>query len=215
MKSRIIKNTVLILSIFLVQILSAQENKFSLSIEYSPNFSKLTDEIVTERYKISHNALIRMEYNTESNIKPTIGLGFMNTGELEKSEIVESPGIDNIKFIHNYNYLIMPIGAKIYLSKIYLLPEICLGYNISNKYLKVTNYQSGKKEFVIDDETLYLGEFNKISIPVSMTIGKEFKITNKTFSFGMKGYYGINRVVRDVPRKNHYYGLGIVLGTKL
>jgi len=211
MKSKII-SMVIILSIFLVQILSAQENKFSLSIEYSPNFSKLTDEIINEKYKISHNALIRIEYNTDGNIKPTIGLGFMNTGELEKSEIVESPGIDNIKFIHNY--FIIQIGAKIYLSKIFLLPEICLGYNIANKYLKVTNYQSGKKEIVIDDETLSLGEFNKISIPVLMTIGTELKIANKTFSFGMKGYYGIYRVVRDVPWKNNYYGLGIFLGTK-
>lgn len=40
------------------QSLFSQENKkYSLTVEYSPNYSRLTNEVVNERFKLSHNVL--------------------------------------------------------------------------------------------------------------------------------------------------------------
>ena len=213
------KNTINYLILFLLlsttQTLLSQENKFSLTVEYSPNFSMLTNEVVNEKFKLSHNALLRISYNTNSKIKPTIGLGFLNTGELESSQDGSHLGIESIKFIQNYNYLIVPIGFKYNISKLYVLPELGIGINISNKTKQITEFTNGETEKETRDAGLNSGEFNKLSIPVSISIGTDLELFGKSFSTGLKGYYGLNQVVRDVPRNNHYFGIGLILATNL
>ena len=52
-----------------------QENKLvKITFEYSPNYSKITDEFVNAKFKLSHNILLRISYNSHEKIKPTIGL---------------------------------------------------------------------------------------------------------------------------------------------
>lgn len=210
------KYLILFLLLSISQTLFSQENnKFRLTVEYSPNYSRLTDEVVNERFKLSHNALLRISYNSKGKLKPTIGLGFLNTGELERSEIGGQLGIESVKFIRNYNYIYIPIGIKIKFNKIYLLPELGIGVNISNKTKQITEFTNGEKEKKTRDETLITGEFNKTSIPISLAIGADYSIGNKSFSTGIKGYYGLNQVVKDVSRNNHYFGIGLVLAMNL
>ncbi len=215
MKNKTIGAVIILLIICSSHQLSAQKNKFKLSIEYSPNFSKLTDEVVNERFKLSHNGLLRIQYNSKQKFNPTFGLGFLNTGELEKSVIGGQFGIEEVKFIRNHNFLYIPVGVKINFDKFYLLPEVGFGYSISNTKKQVINYTNGETEKVKLDETLMFGEFNKYVIPISLIIAKEFGIGSKTISTGLKGYYGMNKVVKDVPRSNHYFGIGIVLALNL
>lgn len=198
------------------QTLFSQENKkFGLTIEYSPNYSRLTNEVVNERFKLSHNALLRMSYNSVGKIKPTIGLGFLNTGELERSELGGQLGIESIKFIHNYNYLYIPIGAKINLGQFFVLPEIGLGINISNKTKQITKFTNGQTEKETRDEQPNSGKFNNLTIPIALSVGTDFQMAGKSFSTGMKGYYGLNQVVKDVPRDNHYFGIGLLIAMNL
>lgn len=203
-----------VLSVF--QSLFSQDNKkFSLTIEYSPNYSRLTNEVINERFKLSYNALLRMSYHTNGKFKPTIGLGFLNTGELERSDIGGQLGIESIKFVHNYNYLYVPIGAKINLGQLFFHPEIGLGVNTSNKTKQITEFTNGDTEKETIDEQLIAGEFNNLSIPISLSVGTDFKIASKSFSAGIKGYYGLNQVVKDVPRNNHYFGIGLIIAMNL
>jgi len=196
--------------------LIAQSNtKFNFTIEYSPNYSRLTNEVVNESFKLSHNVLIRLSYNLNSNIKPTFGLGFLNTGELESAQIGGQLGIEAVKSIQNYNYLYMPIGAKIDVGYFYLLPEIGVGFNITNKTTQIIEYSDGSTQKETRDAGLNSGEFNKLSIPFSISIGKDFKLSNISLSTGLKVYYGINQVVKDVPRNNHYFGGGLILAINL
>ena len=183
--------------------------------EFLQPFSKLTDEIVNERFKLSHNGLLRIQYNSKHKFNPTFGLGFLNTGELEKSDIGGQFGIEEVKFIRNHNFLYIPVGVKINFDKFYLLPEVGFGYSISNTKKQVINYTNGETEKVKLDETLLVGDYNKYVIPISLIIAKEFGIGSKTISTGLKGYYGMNKVVKDVPRNNHYFGIGIVLALNL
>ena len=214
MNSRIILISTIALLSF--QILFSQENKFALTIEYSPNFSKITDEIVDESGKLSHNALLRLEYQTKSIVNPTIGIGILNTGEQVKIRFFGGQlGINEIKFIHNYNYVFVPIGVNINFGRFYILPEIGIGLNISNKTKEVRLLTSGEKEITVQDAQLNSGEFNDITVPFMFSYGNYFKIKNKLLVVGFKGYYGLNQLVKKVPRSNHYYGFGINLGLKL
>lgn len=215
MKKNTINYLILILLLSTTQTLLSQENKFNLTVEYSPNFSRLTNEVANEKFKLSHNALLRISYNTYGKIKPTIGLGFLNTGELESSQFDGQLGIESIKYIQDYNYIIIPFGFKYNLGKLYVLPEIGIGINISNKTKEITEFTNGDTEKETRDAELNSGEFSKSSIPVSISIGTNLELFGKSFSTGLKGYYGLNQIVKDVPRSNHYFGIGLILATNL
>ena len=159
--------------------------------------------------------MLRISYHTNGKIKPTIGLGFLNTGELERSDIGGQLGIESIKFIHNYNYLYVPIGAKINLGQLFFHPEIGLGVNTSNKTNQITEFTNGDTEKETIDEQLIADEVNNLSIPISLAVGLDFNIASKSFSSGIKGYYGLNQVVKDVPRDNHYFGIGLIIAMNL
>lgn len=211
MNAKKIKYLILFLVVSISQTLFSQENnKFRLTVEYSPNYSRLTDEIVNERFKLSHNALLRISYNSKGIIKPTIGLGFLNTGELEHSEIGGLLGIESVKFIENHNYLMIPIGFKYSIGRLYILPEIGFALNISNRIRQITEFSNGETERETRDMELNIGEFNKLTMPIFLSIGTDLELFGKLFSTGLKGYYGLNQVVNDVPRNNHYFGFGIL-----
>ena len=81
--------------------------------------------------------------------------------------------------------------------------------------MTITKYSDGKVEKKSQDEDLYSGKLNSISIPVLLSLGYEFNLGNMSFLSGIMGYYGINKVVRDIPGNNsHYFGLGLLLGLK-
>jgi len=189
-----------------------QVNKIKLRLEYSPNYSKLVDEVVNERFKLGHNIFIKTEYSVSERTKVTGGIGLLNTGEKEESVIGGQSGIDKIKFIHNYSYALFPFGAKQNIGKFYLNPEIAVGINISNKFKQITYYSDGQKEVEKKDEQLNIGEFNKITFPILLTFGYEFNKRNINILLGLRGYYSITNVVTDVPRNSHYIGLGILTG---
>lgn len=216
MNTREIKYLILFLFASISQTLFSQENnKFRLTVEYSPNYSRLTEEVVNERFKFSHNALLRISYNTKAKLKPTIGLGFLNTGELQRSEIGGQLGIESVKFIQNHNYVMIPIGFKYSIGRLFILPEIGFALNISNKTRQITEFSNGEIERETRDMGLNFGEFNKLTIPILVSIGTDLELFGKSFSTGLKGYYGLNQVVNNVPRDNHYFGFGILLAMNL
>ncbi len=200
-----------------MQPLWTQGNKTSLAFEYSPNFSKVTNAsiLLNQKYKLSHHALLRLEYDSGGKIVPTIGLGFFNTGESFKTEIRGESDLDKVKTIDSHNYVFIPLGAKISFGNFFVLPEIGLGIKISSTTKTINTFDNGETSVESSDNTLLSGEYNKFSIPFSLSIGKEFIIGSLTCSAGFKGYYGINEVVKNVPRSNHYFGLGVLLGVKL
>jgi len=108
----------------------------------------------------------------------------------------------------------VPLGVKFYFGKFYIHPEIGLGYNIFNNTKTTTNFSDGTSKSETITSRIPTGEFNKITIPSFISIGREFALAKKIFSVGIKGYYGLNSVVSDVPRNARYYGLGFLFGMK-
>lgn len=215
MKTNRITQLILLLLLCASQALFAQDNKFTFTLEYSPNYSKLTDEWVDGKHKLSHNALLRLSYNNIGKFKPTIGISFLNTGELIKVDAYGHSGFDNLKFIYSHNYLVIPMGIKYTIGKVYVLPEVGVGINISNTTKTVTKFTNGDKKSESMNSTLNAGSFNKWSIPLSLSIGTDIDLLGMSFSTGLKGYYGLNQVIEDVPRNNHYYGIGLILAINL
>ena len=195
-------------------VLTGQNPKFTLSLEYSPNYSKITDNNVNEKVKFSHSIFLKSEFIFKGNIHPTFGIGFLNTGEQESTKGIGELEIEEVIFKHNYNYLLIPFGVNLRINNIYINPELGIGYNISNKMMTITKYSEGKVEKKSQDEDLYSGKLNSISIPVLLSLGYEFNLGNMSFLSGIKGYYGINKVVRGISINPHYYGLGLLFGMK-
>ncbi len=211
-----IRNYIL-LSVFLsvyTLVLTGQNSRYAFSLEYSPHCSKITDNFISEKLKISHNIFLKSEYISNGTIHPVFGIGFLNTGEKETSEI-RTLDIEEVIIKHHYNYLLFAFGASIKVQGFYLNPELGVGYNISNKMMTITQYSNGKVEKKYRDEDLFSGEFNSISFPFLLSLGYEFQIGKVGLLSGLKGYYGMNKIVDDSPRKGHYYGFGLFLGIKL
>lgn len=207
-----VKYLILLMIVGMSQSLFSQENnKFGLTFEYSPNYSKITDEFVNAKFKLSHNILLRISYKAHEKIKPTIGLGFLNPGELFQTEIVGDSEFESLMFIHSNNYMYVPFGVKINLDQFYFLPEIGLGINISNTTKQFIKYSNGDTEIKWRDQSLINGKFNKLSIPISLSVGKDYKFDCILLSAGIKGYYGLNQVVNGVSRDAHYFGIGVMI----
>ena len=195
----------------------AQDNsrRFDLEVEYSPNYSKLTNEIVEERLKISHNALLRVTYLTGGRLQPSAGIGFFNTGEVEKDKIIGDSELESVKFIQNYNYIYVPVGIRVDLDNFYLRPELAMAIALVHRSKVIAKEIDGERRVYKSEAELASGEFNKVAFPLSLAIGKDFKLAKLSLSSGLKGYYGLNQVVRNVRRDNHFFGFGLFVAGSL
>ncbi len=204
------------ISLFLSLQLPAQSNRFSLMLEYTPHFSKMSNELIDENYKLSHLGFVKVVYTTQGVLNPSIGLGWMNTGEKIVSDLDGQFGIEQLQFNHNYNYIIIPIGLKMNFDEFFFIhPEFGLGYNLSNRLKQITTFSNGDKEIERNEFNVIFAEFNKIALPIFLTIGTHLDLGKTSLLIGMKGYYNMNQVLKDVPRKNHSYGFGISLGLQI
>mgnify|MGYP001796942265 CR=1 FL=1 len=120
-----------------------------------------------------------------------------------------------IENIHNFNYLYIPIGAKINFFKFYLLPEIGVGINVSNRIKQLRTYPILSEEKHLQILPLDSEKFNALTIPVMLSIGTDFKLDDYSFSTGLKGSYGLNQVAKDPVRNDHYVGIGLILAMNL
>ena len=203
----------LFLLLSLSQTAFSQESKFGFSLEYAPTLSQLTNEAEIGQFKIGHNATFRISYNANSKINPTVGLGLLNTSEIQFQDFSRQPfqGQIEVENIYNYNYLYIPIGAKIKCAKFYLLPEIGFGVIVSNNMKRITTRPMLNNERIVERISLNPEESNKLTIPLSLSIGRDFKLGNYSLSTGVKGYYGLNEITKTNLINGHYFGIGLTL----
>jgi len=200
----------LLLTLAIIKESVAQSSKLELSIEYSPNFSKLND-ILRHELQLSHNAVFRLAFDTERKIKPNIGLGYFHISSLREHGILSAVEFDSRKYIENYSYLFIPVGLQIRLSKIFVLPEIGVGLYLSNSTNTITTYSNG--DVNQQKSTLSKDNLNAITLPLSLTAGHDIQLQSFSFALGVKAYYGLNRVAKLRP--NNYYGVGMFIAVNL
>ncbi len=195
-----------------VNVIIAQNQRFELSLEYSPNYSILTNAFVPEKYKLSHNVFLKTTYLYKDKLHLIFGFGYLNTGEKEVSEIGGQMGIEKISLIHNYNYLVLSTGLKFKMNSLFIIPEIGFGVHLSHITSAIINYSNGIEDIKKEEEKLPEGSFSKLTLPLFLSIGKEIKFRSFSVLVGIKSYISINEVVSGVPRTNHFYGIGLLGG---
>lgn len=189
-----------------------QSNKLKLSLEYSPHYSNLTNEIIDEDYKLSHNIFAKSTLAFSEKLGMTFGAGYLNTGNKIVSNIGGSFGIDEVKAFYNYDYIAIPAGIKYQAGSWFFNPEIALGIKISATQTTIAYTTDGQKEVSERNEIVYGGEFNNITVPIMLTTGFEFPFNSMNFQLGLKGYYSLSQMTKNAFRNGHYYGMGIFVG---
>lgn len=194
-----------------------QENKLGFSLEYAQTLSRLTNGQEIEKFKTSHHATFRISYNAKGNINPSVGLGFLNTGGRQFKDFSKQifQGQIEVENIYHYNYLYIPIGAKIKFYQFYVLPELGFGVMVPSNIKEITTRPNLNDERIIEIIPLHSEEFNAFTIPILLTIGTDFKLGNYSLSTGIKGYYGLNQVTKTELRNDHYFGIGLILAITL
>jgi hypothetical protein len=193
----------------------SQEHKFQLGLEYSPHFSRLTNEVVEESLKFSHHLFLKVEYPVNPNLTITSGLGYLNTGERELGNLTGTEELKAVRIVHHHNYIAIPVGIKYFAGKYFIQPEIAAAININNRRKIVIVENDGDRRVERMDEVYYTGKINSLSVPVFLTLGKEFHMNKMRVMTGIKGYYSLNEVISGAPRNGHYYGFGLVLGIRM
>jgi len=209
------KNIFLIF-LFSWNLLLAQDTKtFDLTIDYSPNFSQLSNELVDESPKFSHNSFIKVEFPISNAYSLNLGMGFMNFGTLVKSDIGGGNEIERIKIVSNYHYVNIPVGIKFRFNKFFVNPESSIGILVHEKEKFITYFTDGDKNTEKRDGNFGNGSLNKLPISLILSAGREFKINNMDLILGLRGYYSVSQLVLDVPRKNRFMGIGLLVGIKI
>jgi len=210
------KIAIILIACFLYNVVQGQTKNLSYTIEYAPNFSDKTNGPFYEDIKLSHKALVRIEFGMNKKIMPTIGVAFLNTGKRSGSlQLSGRPAGELSTIIHRHNYLIIPVGVKFKSNSVYFLPEIGFGFNVSHKVVLIHHLLNGETL----KETLEFSsgspELNKFTTPVMLSIGNDFKMGNANFTLGVNAYYDLNNIVNLSHLSRHYYGIGILMGVRI
>ena len=210
----------LLLSILLISIdisLNAQTNRFHFGIEYSPNFSNVTDlrNDINYGYRISHNIFLKTEYSLTKRFDITAGFGYLNTREFSSLSFGGQLDIERVDVIYNTNYLALPLGLKYNFGSFYIQPEVAIAYNFDNTDLQrsyASSGATGKTRWKDDINTRYNHQF---TAPCFLTLGHKIDLKYGSILFGVKGYYSLNKIGSDYGiRGKHYYGFGVMTGLR-
>jgi len=200
--------------------LYAQSKSLDFSLEYAPNYSKLTNVRGFEnqgKFYFSNQLFIKAEYELTRHFSITAGLGYVNTREKETLLLNGFEGIDYIDQYVNHNYILAPIGLKYNIGSFYLNPEIGFGVNIFHigpPTKQISVLTNGQKIVQRYNDNFTPNNFNKLTMPVFLTLGKEFELKKVSLLFGLRGYYSLESVVDRPFWGQHYIGFGLMTGIR-
>ena len=201
-----------------INMVYSQAPDLNLTVEYTPHISNISNPVLSENSKLSHMGFLRLDMTSERQWNATIGLGFLNTGNksVRQNNFIHSQDIDQVQFNYNYNYVVLSGGLRFNLHHGFnMLAELGMGYSIEHRVKQTIMYVNGEIENSIFNEGLNNGSFNTFTVPFLLSINKEFSGGNLDFILGLKGYVGLTEIVRDVPRSNHMYGIGLTFGLRI
>ncbi len=195
----------------------AQTNKFTFGLEYSPNFSNITQEHfhffpgTVEGLRFSNNLFLKGGYQLRPNLYATAGIGLMETRELLDLGI-SNYEVDKVQSDFYHYYVVAPVGITYYIGSFFISPEVGIGWNINNRLKNQIYFWDGTVH--IEREDLNQEGMNKTTYPVFLGIGYEINMKTYSILLGLKGYYSLNPQVENYYENWHYYGFGAVTGLR-
>ena len=200
-------------------LLAAQSNKFSLGLEYSPNFTRTTLPSPYYNghdggYRFAQSIFLKGGYKVMDNLYLTGSLGYYNTREYVNFNFADEVGIDRITSERFHAYVATPVGLTYYMGPFFVSPEIGIGWNTGNCYKDHFYYSDGSQveNSGKDENNLY--KVNSTTYPIFLSFGNEIKMKNCSVLLGVKGYYSLNLIGQANSNTSHYYGIGLVTGVK-
>jgi hypothetical protein len=194
-----------------------QLNNLTFDIEYSANFSKVSDPDIPYQkdyndLKLGHNIFAKAGFGIAKHLNLTFGVGYLNTSKYELDYLNGQLDIERVESHHHYNYLILPVGLKWNIKSFFLSPEIGVGWNISSKSNITIKYTNGLVESNTNNDIADIYNINKITFPVILSFGKEIYFNDFTLLLGIKGYYSLSELDDNHDGSNHYLGFGVLGG---
>lgn len=196
--------------------LFGQEKKLKLSLEYMAATSKISEGGIRNQNKYGQSITLHAEYPVAQDARLRLGIGILEVGEKVLAE--PNPDFRFIEETFTHSYIYVPVGLKLLSGNYFIIPEVGLGFNRSNR---VDTYQITFEEKVEDEEIIEFsndiilteGLFNHITIPISLTVGIFIPIKQDIgASISARIFTSTNSIVKDISRKNRYSGAGLVIG---
>jgi len=207
---------------------NSQMNRFTVSLEYSPNFSSITnpyshqytgpDGVLSFRqdggFRITNNLFLKGGYKLTDNLYATGAVGIMGTREYVTSDYNGALGIEGVESNRFHSYVVAPVGLTYYMGSFFISPEIGIGWNVGSRGKNHWYYTDGSQiENEYDDEH-DIHHINKTTYPLFLSFGNEIRMKSYAIVFGAKAYYDLNTLSEREFETGHSYGFGLLAGIR-
>lgn len=210
---------IILLSLLLAApiILDAQMGRFNIGLEYSYAFSRVTEPrfhpFNTRGFYPSGNIFIKGDYTIMKNMDITLGAGYLVTKEMDKLPFGLLPDTDLTEIYSTHEYFVIPAGIKYHFGSFYIHPELGLAFQerhlIENISYTINQNSTQISGTIFESQ---LTTYNRITIPVFLTIGNEIDLGKIKLLLGIKSYYSMNSIYTVPLRPSRYYGFGVMAG---
>ena len=199
---------------------SGQMNKFNIGLEYSPNFTSVSQPYGSRladsdgAFRFANNLFLKGGYKLMNNLYATGAIGLLGTREFLVLDFGGQMEIDKVESHRFHSYVVAPIGFTYYLGSFYISPEVGIGWNVSNRNKSYWYYTDGSElesEYIDKDN---IDNINETTYPLFLSIGNEIRMKSYSILLGVKGYYSLNSLGQRASNAGHYYGFGVVTGVR-
>lgn len=196
----------------------AQDKKFSVGLEYSPNITDVTNEFfyndAGSSFYLGHNAFIKGDYRLNKHFSLTLGIGYLNTKQGGNLFLNGQQDISLIQKRLSHDYLVIPVGIKYKLGPFFIHPEIGLAWKLGT-FVRQTSFLTDGSIIEQTYKEVYTTDpYSKITTPMFLTIGTEMDFKGFSLLLGVKGYHSMSDISNLGFFPSHYYGAGMVAGIK-
>ena len=207
---------------------TSQMNKFTVALEYSPNFSGITNPYTSQvsgpdvirstrqdgGFRAANNLFLKGGYKLTTDLYVTGAIGLFGTREFETIDLNGELGIETLESNKFHSYVVTPVGLTYYLGSFFISPEIGIGWNVASKGKNHWYYTDGSEiEHEYEDEH-DIHQINKTNYPLFLSFGNEIRMKSYSIVLGAKAYYDLNTLSQREFKTAHSYGFGLLAGIR-
>lgn len=199
---------------------SGQMNTLTVGVEYSPNFTSVTQPYGSYSgnsdgaFRFANNLFLKAGYKLTNNLYATGAIGLLGTREFETVDFSGQLEIEKLESNRFHSYVVAPVGFTYYLGSFYISPEIGIGWNVSNRSKNHWYYTDGSVIEIEQTDKDNIDLINETTYPLFLSLGNEIRMKSYSILLGVKGYYSLNNLGERASNEGHYYGFGVVTGVR-
>lgn len=207
---------------------TSQMNKFTVALEYSPNFSSITNPYTSQvsgpdvirstrqdgGFRAANNLFLKGGYKLTTDLYVTGAIGLFGTREFETIDLNGELGIETLESNRFHSYVVTPVGLTYYLGSFFISPEIGIGWNVANKEKNHWYNTDGSEIEQEYEDKNNIHHINKTNYPLFLSFGNEIRMKSFSIILGAKAYYDLNTLSEQDYKTAHSYGFGLLTGIR-